>query len=72
MVNIIKDGLGFSFRVFMVEILFDPGHEVIFKAAFDDLVQDIGGDDLIEIGAGKIVGEQLSGCEQQAEMWHIG
>ena len=41
------------------EILTNPGNEVIFERAFDDLVKEIGAQQFMDIGAGKPGSERL-------------
>jgi hypothetical protein len=47
-----------------VDVLLDPLDEAIFEGSFDDLMQDVRHDELVNIGAWKVVREGLS-CSRQ-------
>jgi hypothetical protein len=41
------------------KIFFNPSHEMILKGSFDDLVEEIWGDEFVYISSGEIIGEGL-------------
>lgn len=58
-INFIKVLLPRSFTVDLLDVLADPRNEMILESAFDYLMEEIGGDELINIGAREIVSERL-------------
>jgi hypothetical protein len=50
------------------KIFFNPRYEVILEYSFYDLMEKIRGDELVNIGAWKIVGERLQ-SESNGSLW---
>jgi hypothetical protein len=42
------------------EIFSNPSYEVIFKGSFNDLMEEIWGNELVYISSGEIIGEGLN------------
>ena len=47
------------FTMFNYQVVTDPGHEMVFKCALDQLVKDIRGKYLVNISTGEVIGEWL-------------
>ena len=58
-VNLVKQFTGLSLAMHECKILSDPCNEVIFECAFDELMENIPTDHLINICAREIIGEWL-------------
>jgi hypothetical protein len=48
--------------VLFFEILLDPCHEMVFKCSFDNLMQDVRCEELVNVGAREVIGERLNVC----------
>ena len=59
MINIFNDFISPSFTVRDVQIVLDPSYYVVLECSLDKLVQEIGGEKLVDVGAGKIMSERL-------------
>lgn len=42
-----------------LQIFTHPRHEMIFEGSFDDLVEEIRGEDLVNVGSWEVKGERL-------------
>lgn len=60
MINVVHDLLGACFAVNNIEVGTDPGDEVVLEGPFDDLVQQIGREELVDVGAREVVCEGLT------------
>ena len=58
-IDIVQDHLACRPRVMTSYIHCHPFDEVIFKRPLNELVQDVGGDKLVNIGTGEFVCEKL-------------
>ena len=58
-VNIIQDVICMRFIMFNYQVVTDPGHKMVFKCAFDQLVKDIRGKYLVNISTVEVIGEWL-------------
>ena len=48
------------FTMFENEVVANPGHEMIFKRSLNQLVKNVGGQHLMNISAGEVIGEWLT------------
>jgi hypothetical protein len=45
--------------VFLEEIVFNPGYQVVLEAALDNLVEDVGSKELMYVGPREVVCERV-------------
>jgi hypothetical protein len=53
-VNVIENLVCFFFAISQNNIILDPCHQMVLEDPFDELVQDIGGDQFMDVGSWKI------------------
>lgn len=59
-INVIQDTLCFSLCFcYRIDVFFNPCNEMIFERPFDELVKQIGCEELVNVGAWKVMGEWL-------------
>ena len=59
-VNVVQYHLSSTIAILLVEIPLNPFHEMILENAFDELVQNVGSEHHINVGAVEIIRERLS------------
>ena len=59
LVDIIKNTIGFCFTIPNLEVFADPGHKVIFKNTFDNLVKKVRCQHPIDVSIREIICERL-------------
>jgi hypothetical protein len=58
-INIIHDFFALCWAVCCKHVLPDPLHKMVFESPFDDLMEKIRRDQLVDIGAWEVIGEGL-------------
>jgi hypothetical protein len=58
-IYVVQNAIGLGSTMSKNKKLFHPGNEVIFEGSFDDLVEKIGCDKLMDVSTRKIVGKGL-------------
>jgi hypothetical protein len=58
-VYIIQDLIRPCFSICQAEIALNPGNEMVLKGAFDDLMEEVGGEKFMYVCTGKVVRERL-------------
>lgn len=59
MVNIFQYSVGFSLAMGLNKPLLDPLHNVVLEGAFDNLVEEVGGNHFVDISAREMSGKRL-------------
>lgn len=59
LVNISHNRISFVFTVRLEEVSFHPVDQVVFECSFDELMEDVWRDQLVNIRTGEVFGEWL-------------
>lgn len=61
-IYVVNDDLGSCLTMLLNEIFVDPCYDMVFESALDHLVEEIWREELMDVGARKIVSERLENC----------
>lgn len=59
-VDVVHDFLRLSSGIDTVDVLEHPSDEMVLEGAFNDLVEEIDGQELVDVGAWEVVRERLT------------
>lgn len=58
-INVVEDPLGACFAVCSNKVLADPGDQMIFECALDELMKNVWCNHLVDVSTGEIICEWL-------------
>ena len=67
-VNLSQQFVPLAPAIFATQVIFNPSDEVIFERALDELVEDITGDQFIDVGTREVICKRLS-LQSINELW---